>query len=323
MKTHIKTNLVMIPIIAFAAVLFLMQSIEYQYSKKIDLTDQRILTVERGDSTRAISKKLFFNNKQSFLFSKIASIKGRDIKIKAGEFIIPEKSSIKDILDIVTSNNTINYKVTIIEGFQKYQIPSIFNGIDNTLGEMPPITQEGVFMPDTYYYKTGDSKKEILVRANKAMGEYLDKAWEGRDKNIPIKTKKEALILASIVEKETSQDDEYKIVASVFMNRLDKGMKLQADSTAIYGITNGKKKFNRKLYKGDLAKINKYNTYVVKKLPIAPICNPGKKAIDAVMHPADTDYLFFVADGTGGHVFTSSGKQHERNVIKWHKIKAK
>jgi UPF0755 protein len=160
-----------------------------------------------------------------------------------------------------------------------------------------------------------------LDKAQEEMNKYLESAWEQRDLTIPLKNKQEALILASIIEKETSQEDEYKLVSSVFINRLQKNMKLQADSTAIYGVTNGEQPFSRKLYTKDLNKINDYNTYIKNGLPIAPICNPGKKAIDAVMHPENTDYLFFVADGTGGHVFSKTINEHEKNVIKWRKIK--
>lgn len=319
MKTLHKILLLSLFIILLIS-LGLSKSIKYQYTRSV-VAEEQILIVNRGDSISSISNKLMLGDKSKFWFSKMARINGVDKVIKAGEFLIPEHASIKDLLDIISSNNTIDYKVTIIEGYQKYQIPEIFNGIENMYGEIPFISQEGVFMPDTYYYKTGATKDSVLKRANEAMENYLSDSWGNREKSIPIKTKREALILASIIEKETAQNDEYKLVSSVFMNRLKRGMKLQADSTAIYGVTNGEKKFNRKLFKGDLAKQNEYNTYYIKGLPKSPICNPGKKAIDAVMHPANTDYLYFVADGTGGHVFAKSGKEHERNVVKWRKIK--
>jgi UPF0755 protein len=307
--------------LVIAGLFALRQSIEYQYTRQIDLVLNQILTINSGDSINTVANKVFNSDKDKFVFTKIAGIKNRDTDIKTGEFLIPEKVSIEELLDIVSSNNTINYKVTIIEGYQKYQMASVFNGIKNMSGDNPIVTQEGIFMPDTYYYKTGDTKASVLKRANNAMDKYLTNAWDNRDESLPIKTKREALILASIVERETGQSDEYKLVSSVFMNRLKRGMKLQADSTSIYGITNGERKFNRKLYTGDLAQKNSYNTYYIKSLPKEPICNPGKEAIDAVMHPADTKYLYFVADGTGGHVFAKTGKEHERNVVQWRKIK--
>lgn len=308
-------------ILSIAGVFAIKYYIDGQYIMPRNLPEEQIILIERGDTINTVAKKLQLTEDQTFWFTKIARIKGRDKDIKTGEFSIPAIANIKQLLDAITSNDTISYKVTIIEGYQKYQIPTIFVGIDNLAGDMPEITQEGIYMPDTYYYKSGHAKSSILQRAQTAMEEYLDNAWQNKAKDLPIKTKEEALILASVVEKETSQDDEYKLVASVFMNRLNKGMKLQADSTSIYGITNGEKKFNRKLYTGDLAKKNEFNTYYIKGLPKRPICNPSRQAIDAVMHPAETDYLYFVADGTGGHVFAKTGKEHDRNVIKWRKIK--
>lgn len=295
----------------------------HYYEKPIASLKEQIIVINKGDSVSKISSYLGLDSKSSFMLSHLSKLDNKSVNIKTGEFLIPEKSSIESILKIITSNNTVDYKITIVEGYQKYQVRDIFNGIDNVVGDSPDVKQEGVFLPDTYLYKSGDSKQSILNRAKKAMQDYLDNAWNNRDKKIPIKNKKEALILASVIEKETSKANEYKIVSSVFMNCLKRKMKLQADSTAIYGITQGNKKFNRKLYKGDLKKENLYNTYYVKRLPVAPICNPSKKAIDAVMHPANTKYLYFVADGTGGHVFSKTSKEHERNVLRWRKIKKK
>jgi len=310
--------LILIVLIAYIAI---SKSIKYQYIKSQPNVYEQILTISKGDSLSSVASQLFSNKKERFIFEKLAILNKQDSNIKTGEFLIPMNPSIKRILEIITSNNTINYRITIIEGYQKYQIEHLFDGIYNAIGDMPKIEKEGIFLPDTYYYKTGDTKIEILKRANKAMENYLNSAWENRAKNLPIKNKREALILASIIEKETAIKSEYKQIASVFINRLNKGMKLQADSTSIYGITNGERKFNRKLYKGDLAKKNSYNTYYIKGLPIGPICNPSREAINAALHPADTDYLYFVANGTGGHTFANSGKEHEHNVVKWRKIR--
>ena len=322
MKKLIKFIFILI-VLAGVGLLAVYSFIEYKYSREINLPKEKVLVINKGDSISSVANKLFSDDKQRFFFTKIARLKKQDTDIKVGEFLIPQKTSIENLLEFISSNNTINYKVTIIEGYQKYQMAEVFNGIENMTGEIPVVTQEGVFMPDTYYYKTGDTKGSIFKRANTAMDKYLTKAWENRDINIPIKTKREALILASIIERETGQADEYKLVSSVFINRINKGMKMQADSTAIYGVTNGESKFDRKLYTKDLEKKNDFNTYYIKGLPSEPICNPGKQAIDAVMHPADTKYLYFVADGTGGHVFAETGKQHERNVVQWRKIKNK
>lgn len=322
MKKILTISLILI-LLAVAGAFALVKYINFQYKKPVALLEEQIITINKGDAISKISDNLFASDFNKIIFSKLAIVKGRDGDIKTGEFLIPKAASIKNILDIITSNNTINYKITIVEGYQKYQIRNIFTGIDNLSGEIPEIKKEGLFLPDTYLYKSGDTKESILNRAKDSMNKYLDEVWLKRDKTTPLKSKYEALVLASIIEKETSQEGEYKVVASVFINRLNKRMKLQADSTSIYGITNGEKKFNRKLYKGDLAKKNEFNTYYIKGLPKKPICNPSRKAIDAAVNPAKTKYLYFVADGTGGHVFSKTSKEHERNVVRWRKIKKK
>ncbi|OPZ78445.1 MAG: putative aminodeoxychorismate lyase [Alphaproteobacteria bacterium ADurb.Bin438] len=178
-------------------------------------------------------------------------------------------------------------------------------------------------MPETYHYHYGVKKKEIFNRIKESMATYIDTVWDKRVSNLPFTTKEEALTLASIVERETSIPSEYPEVASVYINRLKIDMKLQADPTVIYAVSNGTAVLNRLLTLADLKIDNPYNTYVNKGLPPSPICNPGKKAIDAVLNPAETEYLFFVADGTGGHVFTKNYKDHSKKVSEWRKINKK
>ncbi len=178
-------------------------------------------------------------------------------------------------------------------------------------------------MPDTFQFSEGDNRRELLAKMAAAQEKYLQKLWSNRQPNLPLKTPMEALILASIVEKETGQADERKRVAGVFVNRLRIGMKLQSDPTIIYGLVGGKGKLGHPLRRSEMAKQTGYNTYQINGLPPTPIANPGRKAIEAVLNPADTKDLYFVADGTGGHAFAPTLKGHNDNVRKWRKIEAK
>ena len=176
-------------------------------------------------------------------------------------------------------------------------------------------------MPETYTFSRSDSPKKIIAQAQKAMQDVLDQAWNERDKNLPLQSKYELLILASIVEKETGIGMERAQVASVFENRLRLGMLLQTDPTVIYAVTGGKEELNRSLTRKDLAIDSPYNTYKYAGLPPTPICNPGKEAIFAAAHPAETNYLYFVASGSGGHNFATTLSEHNENVRKWRELK--
>ena len=181
---------------------------------------------------------------------------------------------------------------------------------------------EGVLAPDTVEVRAGTLRSDILDKMSESQSDILAAAWAGRAADLPFKSPLEALTLASIVEKETGIAGERAEVAGVFINRLNKGMKLQTDPTVIYGITDGKAPLGRGLRRSELSKKTAYNTYIIPGLPPGPIANPGRKAIEAVMNPAKTDNLFFVADGTGGHVFAATLREHNANVIKWRKIEA-
>ena len=176
-------------------------------------------------------------------------------------------------------------------------------------------------MPETYSFVRGDSKDSIILQAQKAMDKELENVWKKRDKTVPIKKKEDLLVLASIIEKETSVADERGLVASVFVNRLRKGMRLQTDPTVIYALTNGEKDLGRPLLKKDLDIDSPYNTYKYYGLPPKPICNPGVEALKAASNPDISQYLYFVANGDGGHSFATSLTEHNRNVANWKKQK--
>jgi peptidoglycan lytic transglycosylase G len=263
-----------------------------------------------------------------------------NVKIASpAELVLRERSAGEDENKILTSyvvgdaipevysklkdaKTPISYLVSIPEGATSWQIVEALNAADFLEGPALELPAEGGLAPDTVEVRAGTLRSDILEKMAGAQSDILAAAWAGRAADLPFKSPLEALTLASIVEKETGQAGERAEVAGVFINRLHKGMKLQTDPTVIYGLTEGKAPLGRGLRRSELAKKTAYNTYIIPGLPPGPIANPGRKAIEAVMNPAKTDNLFFVADGTGGHVFSATLREHNANVLKWRKIEA-
>lgn len=252
-------------------------------------------------------------------FVLFAKILGGSEGIKAGEFGIPAHLSAADVLKVLQGGKTLQRFVTIPEG-----LPSIL--AQERIMAAPELTgtiarpAEGSLLPDSYSYQRGDTRASVVAQMQRAMTDYLAKAWAKRKPGLVVKTPEEALILASIVEKETGKPDERRMVAAVYSNRLKKGMMLQADPTIIYPVTFGKPLGRRILLSEKNAK-NEYNTYTMTGLPKTPIANPGRASIDAVLDPADSNALYFVADGTGGSVFSDTLEQQSANVAKWRQIR--
>ncbi|WP_410468072.1 endolytic transglycosylase MltG [Sphingomonas sp. JC676] len=250
------------------------------------------------------------------LFSKVL---GGSSPIKAGEYRVPARLSQSDILKMLQGGKTLQRFVTVPEG-----TPSII--VYETLMKAPELSGplavpvEGTVLPDSYAYNRGDTRQAVLDRMQKAMVNYLARAWEARKPGIAVSNPRDALILASIVEKETGKPAERRTVATVYGNRLKRGMPLQADPTIIYPITKGKP-LGRRILQSELHARNDYNTYAMTGLPIGPIANPGRASIDAVLDPASSSALYFVADGTGGHVFADTLEQHNANVQKWYALR--
>lgn len=247
-----------------------------------------------------------------------------DETLKAGEYEIKAKASMKEIMDLLKSGKSILYSISFPEGLS---VKQMFKRIaeDPVLeGELPAeLPAEGALRPDTYKYSRGTKRGEIISQMMAAQEKLIDQIWEKRDPDLSLKSKLELVTLASIVEKETGKPDERAHVASVFYNRLQKGMRLQSDPTIIYGLFGGDgKPADRPIYQSDLQKETPYNTYVVKGLPPGPIANPGREALEAVANPWRTKDLYFVADGTGGHVFAATLDEHNTNVKKWRKLEA-
>ncbi len=252
-------------------------------------------------------------------FLVLAKLLGGGDPIKAGEYRIPAHLSQSDILKLMQGGRTLQRFVTIPEG-----TPSIL--VYETLMKAPQLTGdiqvpvEGTVLPDSYAYNRGDTRQGVLDRMQKAMVDYLARAWERRKPGIAVDTPRDALILASIVEKETGKPDERPMVAAVYSNRLKRNMMLQADPTIIYPVTKGKP-LGRRILRSERDAVNDYNTYTKVGLPIGPIANPGRASIDAVLAPAQSNALYFVADGTGGHVFADTLEQHNANVQKWYALR--
>ena len=213
------------------------------------------------------------------------------------------------------------YRIALAEGVTSWQVVEALKGIDLLSGEVE-LPREGMLAPDSYEVRAGDSRASVIQRMQEAQAVRIAAAWEGRAEGTPLASPEEMLILASIIEKETGVPEERRQVASVFVNRLEKGMKLQTDPTVIYGITRGQGVLGRGLRQSELRGETPWNTYVIQGLPPTPIANPGMASLEAAVNPDQTDYIFFVADGSGGHAFAETLAEHNRNVAKWRQIEA-
>lgn len=221
---------------------------------------------------------------------------------------------------LLQNRTPISYRVVVPEGLTSWQIVEGLKGADFLEGTVVELPGEGSLAPDSYEVSRGTFRQDLIDRMQSAQAGILAQAWENRADGLPLASAEEALILASIVEKETGVPEERRQVASVFVNRLNQGMKLQTDPTVIYGVTRGQGVLGRGLRRSELSRETPWNTYVIPALPQTPIANPGKAAIEAALNPADTTYVFFVADGTGGHAFATTLAEHNRNVVVWRRI---
>lgn len=222
----------------------------------------------------------------------------------------------------VRDESDTRYRIALAEGATSWQIVEGLKAADFMAGEVADLPAEGSLAPDSYEVVVGGDRNEVIAHMVTAQSARLAAAWANRAEGLPIMTPEQALVLASIVEKETGVPEERGQVASVFVNRLEQGMKLQTDPTVIYGVTNGQGILGRGLRQSELRKETPYNTYVITGLPPTPIANPGLASIEAALNPDDTPYIFFVADGTGGHAFATTLNEHNANVAKWREIEA-
>lgn len=292
------------------------------YESEGPLQTAKTIVIERGMNVQAIANMLeeqnVIDNKLLFLAS--ARLTDSHSKLKAGEYLFEEQSSLADVLARLVEGKSILHAVTLPEGRTTKQIVAILNEDPVLTGTIETIPPEGTLLPETYKFTRGDSRQQILDRMRAQRDRVVADVWSRRSPDLPISTPEEMVILASIVEKETALADERPQVAAVFINRLKQGMKLQTDPTVIYGIVGGEGTLGRPISRADLRAENPYNTYVIEGLPPGPIANPGRAALEAVINPARTNDLFFVADGTGGHAFAETYAEHQANVRKWREI---
>jgi UPF0755 protein len=251
----------------------------------------------------------------------MARLLGSGDPVQAGEFEIAAGTSGARVLDILQHGRPVQRLVTIPEGTPSILVHEKLMALPHLTGSAP-VQAEGSVLPDSYSYQRGESRAAVLDRMQAAMTRELDALWAKRGPRSAVDSKEEAVILASIVEKETGKPSERRMVAGVYSNRLRQGMKLDADPTVIYPITKGKP-LGRRIRRSELADANGYNTYAMAGLPVGPIANPGRESIAAVLNPAETDALYFVADGTGGHIFARTLAEHNANVARWYAIRRK
>lgn len=270
----------------------------------------------RGIGSALMEQGLIYHPLQFTLPAKLLEADN----LKPGEYEFRPQMSVLDILAQLRAGKTIIHKITLPEGLTNGDIARLLEAeplLTEPVGALPP---EGGLFPATYHFSYGDKRAQIITQMSKLAQSTLQELWEKRAADLPLQTPQQALILASMVEKETGEADERARIAGVFYNRLRLGMKLQSDPTVIYALTLGKTPFKRSLTSADLAFVSPYNTYVTAGLPPAPIANPGRAALQAVLHPEKHDFLYFVADGSGGHAFAKTLDAHNRNVAAWRKL---
>ncbi len=307
--------------------------LNYQYEAQGPLEETRTVTIRSGEGRIQIAEKLqdagVVSSRQLFVINHFTRnfvrwFNGQSWRdLKAGEYEFKPGASMRTVLETVAKGKTVLYRITIPEGWTSQQIVKRVMAMPDLVGDISQVPAEGTLLPDTYRFSKGSERNDVIKRMQTALEKTLAQLWEKRAPDLPLATKEEALILASIVEKETGIGAERKRVASVFLNRLRKGMRLQSDPTIIYGIVGGKGSLGRPIYRSDIKKETPYNTYHIKGLPPTPICNPGRAAIEAVLQPDSSDDLFFVADGTGGHKFSKTLKEHNAAVANWRVIEKK
>ena len=243
-------------------------------------------------------------------------------RVQAGEYNIALSQSPRDIINQLSSGKVVQHRITLVEGWTSQQITAALNSNDVLSGEPLDTLAEGSILPETYFFTRGTTRAEFLTRLKQKHVRALAELWQNRAADVPLQTPEEAVILASIIERETPKKSEYGLVSSVYNNRLRINMPLQADPTVVYAASNGSGDLGRPLSRADLREPSPFNTYLNNGLPPSPICHPSAGALQAALNPERSEYFYFVADGTGGHAFGKTLDEHNRNVARWRKIEA-
>ena len=296
----------------------LLSFLSKEIHKPLEASDDIVLEVKKGANSEQIFQLLKKYNivNSRIKYNYLLYVKGSEYLPKYGQYLIPKNSSLNSILDIFNSGESIEYKITIPEGLTTRKILEIVSKDEILKGliNQDYIDNEGDFLPETYFFSYGYSRNSLLERMKKKLINVIDYEWNKRDSSLPYKSKYEALVIASLIESEASLDQERKLIASVFVNRLRKKMRLQSDPTVKYGLEKLHKLKIKTIKKSHLKIDHPWNTYTRNGLPITPICNPGKKSIIAALNPVNSDYLYFVADKKGGHFFAKTLKDHNKNI---------
>ncbi len=286
------------------------------------LAEDTVIEVPKGATLGAVSEELLKIGAISHgqIFRIGAKYTDRADRLKFGEYVLPVGVSMDEILDILVQGKSIQYFVTLPEGMYISEIIARINAASDLTGVIETLPPEGMLAPNTYSFQRGDTRQSVVDRMLAAQVAILDEAWAGRAPDLPLKSKEELLIMASIVESEAGGAGEWGLVASVFYNRMNANIRLQADATIRYGLTMGKERLRRGLRESELAKDTPYNTYKIDGLTPTPISNPGRDAIMATANPEISKFYYFVLDGSGGHAFASNLREHNANVAAWRKI---
>lgn len=296
------------------------------YAAEGPLTEDVGVVIERGSSVQSIAQGLEEQGviSNQFVFLAAAYGTGATARIQAGEYVIPALASMEEVLDRVVSGTVVQHTITFAEGLTSAQIVARILDDDILSGPVTEIPPEGSLLPETYNYGRGMTRERLIELMRAAHDRALEEVWQGRDADLPLRTPQQLVTLASIVEKETGVAAERPRVASVFVNRLNRNMRLQSDPTILYGLHGGEAWSQpRTITRFDLERVNPYNTYQIPALPPGPIANPGVAAMRATANPAATPDLYFVADGSGGHAFARSYEAHQQNVARWRQIEGR
>ena len=281
---------------------------------------ETVVVIRPGGGARAIAASLTEAGviDRPLLFRIGVRRRDRTTELKAGEYVFPAGASMAQVMDMLVQHKVLMHRITIAEGLTADMAVALVNA-DPVLEGPATVAAEGSLLPETYLFERGTTRAELLAQMRQAQEKAIAELWPKRKEGLPIQSIQDAIKLASIVEKETGLAAERPRIAAVFVNRLKMGMRLESDPTIIYGLTKGVP-LGHPLRQSELDTPNPYSTYQIDGLPPTPICNPGRDSLAAVLNPPDSDELFFVADGTGGHVFAKTGAEHARNVAQWRRI---
>lgn len=316
----LKYTLVLIVILGIAGAFLGFQWLQGEIVAPGPLAAEKLVYIPKT-TVRGITNKLkeegVIDNDTAFLLD--ARWQNRLAGLHAGEYQFTPRISIADVISLLQGGKTYQHKMTIAEGLTVAEVLDLLKKETALTGDVKTPPPEGSLLPETYKFSYGDTREGLVDRMKKEMSETVDSLWAKRAPDMPL-SKEEAIVLASIVEKETGLAAERPRVAGVFFNRLHKSIPLQSDPTVIYALTLGEKPLGRLLTTDDLKKPSQYNTYVATGLPPGPIANPGKASLEAVMNPEKNEYIYFVADGSGGHAFAKTLQEHNRNVAHWRSL---